>query len=102
MNNPANPFGLITSDGEVFPTARFLPLATQVFDEKHLEDVSAKCRMGRDPHEAPRILASDLKARFEKGSPVIDHIGVAKQVLNKYPGQMIGRLKATSHRLSNP
>jgi hypothetical protein len=89
MNNPANPFGLTTSDGEVLPTARFLPLATLVFDEKHLEDVSAKSRMGRDPHEASRILAADLKACFEKGSLVIDHIGAAKELLKKYPGQMI-------------
>ena len=98
VNNPANPFGLVTSDGKVLPTARFLPLAALLFDEKHLKDVSAKCRMGRNPHEASRILAPDLKARFEKGSLVIDRIGAAKQLLKKHAGQMIGRQKVTIHR----
>jgi hypothetical protein len=102
VNKLVNPFGLITSGGKVLPAARFLPLATLLFDEKHLENVPAKCRMGRDPHEASRILASDLKARFKKVSLVIDRVGSAKQLLKKYPGQMIGRQKVTTHRFSNP
>ena len=91
VNNPANPFGLFTSDGKARPTARFLPHATLLFDEEYLENVSCKCWMGRNPHEASLFLAQNLKARFEKGRLVIDRVGVAKHLLKKHPGQMIGR-----------
>jgi hypothetical protein len=98
VDNPANPIGLTTSHAKVLPTARFLPLATLFLDEKHLEDVSAKRRVGRNPHEAARIRTLDPKARFEKGSLVIDRIGAAKQLVKMHPGQMIVRQKVTTHR----
>jgi hypothetical protein len=74
-NDPANYLGLTTSYGKALPIARFLLLAALFLDEKHLEDVSAKCVMGRYPHEASRIAAPDLKARFEKGGLIVDRSG---------------------------
>ena len=102
VNNPANPFGLFISDGKALPAARFLPHATLLFDEEYLENVSCKCWMSRNPHEASLFLAPNLKARCEKGRLVIDRVGVVKQLLKKHPGQMIGRWKATIHRFSHP
>jgi hypothetical protein len=79
LNDPANPVGLSATGRKAFPSPRFFSFAFPFFDKEYLEDVCGKRGVGRDTHEAPYFFDSHLKARFVKGSLIVDNARTATE-----------------------
>ena len=79
LNDLANPVGPSASGRKALPSARFFSFALPFFDKENLEDVCDKRGVGRDTHEAPQFFDSYLKARFAKGSFIVDNARTATE-----------------------